>query len=891
MAMQKKPKTGGKFFSVKYKITLPIVLTLLVGMVAGVLILYFSLGYLSDSQAKALAQEKGKTYANQLSNTLDSAECALNTLLSSLTTIINMDELNFSREGVESILLDTLPTVDNAAAIFVMMDHNTFDDLDDQYIRTKYGTETGRMYIYVEYTEIGTIETSDSPDGSDAEYEWDYYCVPVATQQTYLSEPYYFEEDGYDAFYLTLTMPIIDAKGHVLGVVGVDFTMDSLYEMFGMAKIYDTGYITITDSNNFIVYSPIHTNIGEEAMGEYVNHFTSGGNHEVYNFTTDSQINGRSSLGVSIKSTVLSGTTPLQVTLIIPYNEINKLNNMIMYAIILAFILIAIAITIVTIRTTGRIIKPLKMLTSLSDRVATGDFSGGVPEVANDEFGQLAQGYSHIIKMITDVIADIHNLSVEHENGNMEYRIHDERYEGAYNEVAIGVNSMVSSYVKMLNDINIVLNALATGNFRATVPNYPGSRMMLTNSVNTLKRNLSGLKTEIETIITAVKDGRLDTKTNSAEYEGEWNALLKDIDSVVQPFTTVFAEIEQVMNSFKNGNLDVLMTGKYKGNFLVIKDSINNILHGLSLYIKEITAVLSQVAANNLDVSIDMEFLGEFGLIKESINTIIGRFNDIMADLSSATEQVAGGAKIISQNNVSIANGAKVQSESMNALNDMMHSVTNQISSDSQAAERANAMADATKLAVDNSNKQMQRLLSAMQAIEQVSNNINLITKSIDDISFQINILALNASIEAARAGQHGRGFTVVANQVKELSGQAQQAAADISELVEDAIKRIKDGTIQAEQAARLLSGIVGNMDQLNGFMNAINVSAQVQVAEVSTIEAEIDKIYQVVNETTASLEEATAASEELASQSDTLKSMAAIFTLRNADDKNDYWG
>ncbi len=102
-----------------------------------------------------------------------------------------------------------------------------------------------------------------------------------------------------------------------------------------------------------------------------------------------------------------------------------------------------------------------------------------------------------------------------------------------------------------------------------------------------------------------------------------------------------------------------------------------------------------------------------------------------------------------------------------------------------------------------------------MNAIQESSHKISEIVTLIDGIAFQTNLLALNAAVEAARAGEHGRGFAVVAGEVRALAQKSADAAKDITNLINESVTRIDQGTKLASESGEMLTTINQSVDEV----------------------------------------------------------------------------
>jgi methyl-accepting chemotaxis protein len=156
----------------------------------------------------------------------------------------------------------------------------------------------------------------------------------------------------------------------------------------------------------------------------------------------------------------------------------------------------------------------------------------------------------------------------------------------------------------------------------------------------------------------------------------------------------------------------------------------------------------------------------------------------------------------------------------------------------------------------------------------------------IDDIAFQINLLALNANVEAARAGKYGKGFAVVAEEVRNLATRSAEAVQETTGIVEESVKNMEAGTEAGQATGEQLDAIVGGARRVTQYLDDIAAASREQADAINQITEGLDQIDQVTQENTASAEESASAAEELASQSEQLQSMVADYRVANGHDK-----
>ncbi len=313
----------------------------------------------------------------------------------------------------------------------------------------------------------------------------------------------------------------------------------------------------------------------------------------------------------------------------------------------------------------------------------------------------------------------------------------------------------------------------------------------------------------------------------------------------------------------------------------MLVDSIHETKNELKKYIHDIDSKLAQMAAGKMDLTIDNNYLGEFlpiqnalSQILDSLNYALLQINQTAGLVSDESEQVASDAQILS-------NGATEQASAIEELSASIQELSGQVKSTSQDAD------DARKSSIDLAgklqacSKKMEELTSAMEDISQSSQQISGIIKTIEDISFQTNILALNASVEAARAGDLGKGFAVVADEVQSLANKSSIAAKDITKLIENSMELVKHGTTLSGDTTEALSvGVTGSQNTAE-LIQKIADSAQQQAMSLEQLTAGVDQISDVVHTNTVTAEKSASSASELYKQAGELKRSVQKFQLR----------
>jgi len=314
------------------------------------------------------------------------------------------------------------------------------------------------------------------------------------------------------------------------------------------------------------------------------------------------------------------------------------------------------------------------------------------------------------------------------------------------------------------------------------------------------------------------------------------------------------------------------------------------------------------MAEGDLTQRTGLDTQDELGVIGKSFDAMAISFAQTIQRVAATSTQVASAANQLQSTAIRIATGAEevaaqsgtvaVASEEMSAtsgsISDSCHHAADNASQASQAAVTGSSVVSSTICGMEQIASRVRSSAATVSSLGARSDQIGAIVATIEDIADQTNLLALNAAIEAARAGEQGRGFAVVADEVRALAERTTRATREIGEMIkaiqnetraavgemELGVKEVQQGTEDAAKSGEALQEILSTINEVAMQVNQIATAAEEQTATTNEITNNIHQISEVVQDTASGAHESASAASQLTGNAEELQRLVRQFKL-----------
>jgi len=387
---------------------------------------------------------------------------------------------------------------------------------------------------------------------------------------------------------------------------------------------------------------------------------------------------------------------------------------------------------------------------------------------------------------------------------------------------------------------------------------------ILGQSLIKMAENLSYLILETKRVLQlANEEGKLEVAIENKYQSGSWADFTSSFNELFNTFQKPLNEINVLLDCIANGDLSVRSSNKAKGDVKVLMNNLNHTLLLLSQFIQknvdhshlmENTSSEMEVSSQEMTSSTD-EIAGAISQMAQGASQQVRKVEDIWTLIESISS-AAVTMELIAE---------EVRRESSNGV---------------QNCQKGEELIETMSHEMDEITIQSKRVQDSISALAKRSKEIGEILSVIENIASQTNLLSLNAAIEAVQAGDAGRGFSVIATNIRELSEDAKSSIEDIANIItairtdikatagslEDMFERVTSGKTTTLTAKESFAEILQSTNATFGLASKIHESSSYQKQNIDAVSQITKDVVVIAEETAAGAEEVAASSQELAS-------------------------
>jgi methyl-accepting chemotaxis protein len=290
-------------------------------------------------------------------------------------------------------------------------------------------------------------------------------------------------------------------------------------------------------------------------------------------------------------------------------------------------------------------------------------------------------------------------------------------------------------------------------------------------------------------------------------------------------------------------------------------------------------SIASRIANGDLTMRIKLEANDKESLL-HSLHDMQTRLAETMGEIADSSAQVANASREISMGNLDLSQRTELQASSLEKTTTSVAQLKTVAEHYANNATHAAELAGSASQAARLGGEVVANVVLTMEKISQSTQAIHSNIGVIQSIAFQTNILALNAAVEAAHAGEQGRGFAVVASEVRDLAQRSANAAKEISALIENSTRQVKEGSQLARSAGQTIAGMAATVEQVSTVMAEFTGASMEQREGIEGINRAIAQIDETTQQNAVLVEEAAAAAQSLDEQAQALDQLVGRFDL-----------
>jgi methyl-accepting chemotaxis protein len=519
-------------------------------------------------------------------------------------------------------------------------------------------------------------------------------------------------------------------------------------------------------------------------------------------------------------------------------STIARANKQIEIALLIAVLM---AMTIAW-KMTRSITTPLKQALTLSQHIANGEFISQDAPTTNDETGKLLREMHRMQSTIQSIVQSLNEMSSQHRDGMIDYRIDSQPFHGAYQQLTTGINQMVEEHILAQTKSLQVVTAFGQGDFNQPLETFPGQRSYINQSIEQVRQNFNLLMDDVHTLSQAAEQGQLNIRVDVSRHQGEFQQIVagfnQTLDAVVVPLQTTARYLDQMAA----GHIPTQIEEHFVGDFNLMQTSLKHCTGAIHQLISDVHHLASAAQQGQLNTRVDVEaHAGDFQKIIQGINQTLDAVVSPLHVAADCVKRIAAGdipAPIHNQYHGDF----KVLINNLNtcilAVNRLVED-TRQIADEAQQGQLY-SLVDVTSHAGDfrealrGSQEILQRMVAPIQTVKQAAETIHVAAAEIEKGN---NDLSRRTETQANALQETSANLETLTSNIRQTAEHAQQASLQASQANQMALQggeafNALTTTMQGiNETSAQIAQITGVIDSIAFQTNILALNAAVEAA------------------------------------------------------------
>lgn len=558
----------------------------------------------------------------------------------------------------------------------------------------------------------------------------------------------------------------------------------------------------------------------------------------------------------------------------------NNQTAMLVSIILAGILLFAVGVSVVaSVVLTRSIVRPVRRLAQVADKLASGDVDIEIAETGKDELADTMKAFDRMVKNIQnqamaansiaqgdlsvevnpasekdimsislntmintlrDLIHEINYTTRQHDLGDIDVVIPEDKFSGDYQVLARGINNMAHGHLQMVQKSMDCVAAFANGDFNAELEQFPGKKAFINERIELLRSNLKAVNGEINRLIEAASAGDLDVRVNTEQFEGDWRKLGEGLNGLIEAIVAPINEAEQVMHRMAVNDYTIEITGEYQGKFQQFAESINSVRNRL-LSLQDVFIRMAQGDFSRIE---EFEAIGQYSendQLSPSVLRMMQTINDVIVEAETLADSAVKGNLNVSGNEDKFEGRYKDIIIGMNnilrAINEPLQetlSVLDEMAKGNLSVEMVGTyqgdyekIKQSVNTTIDNFNELLYDIQNTAEQVasgsRQVSDSAQALSQGSTEQASSVEELTAAMQQIDAQTKQNAQN----ANRANALSEKAKQDAANGSEQMEILLKSMMD----INNASANISKIIKVIDDIAFQTNILALNAAVEAA------------------------------------------------------------